>query len=398
MKVIFHIDMTAFFASCHEVENPELKNKAIVISNISSKRSIISTANYKAREYGIKSAMPLYQAKQLCSNLIIIKPDFALYYQYSQKIFEIIQKFSPLIEISSIDECFLDVTNNYLKYGSTKKMAQKIQNSILQQLSLQCTIGISKNKFLAKMASNIAKPGEIIIIRQKDIYNRIWTLPINEMYGIGKKTAIKLNNINIKTIGEIANISDIDILQPIFGRKSLTFKQLANGQGDDKIIIDITNIKHISNEITLDNDTNDEQEIKEYLLRLSQKVTLRAKNRKIISKTIVCGLKLQNKQKISKQQTISHFTNDVDIIYSNILILFEKLWNKQLVRNIKVGITNNVYEYNLTKQLNLFNIYKKDYLNINNNFQKLISEINIKNNSEIIITGQRFLEKYNNKK
>ena len=155
MKVIFHIDMTAFFASCHEAENSELQNKAIVISNISSKRAIIATANYKAREYGIKSAMPLYQAKQLCSNLIIIKPNFTLYYQYSQKIFEIIQKFSPLLEISSIDECFLDVTNSYLKYGSTKKMAQKIQNTIFQQLSLQCTIGISKNKFLAKMASSI---------------------------------------------------------------------------------------------------------------------------------------------------------------------------------------------------------------------------------------------------
>ncbi|MCD7807986.1 MAG: DNA polymerase IV [Erysipelotrichaceae bacterium] len=191
MQIIFHIDLNAFFASAEMTQNPHLKGKPLVVAH-NSRRSIVSTASYEARAYGIHSAMPLYKAKENCRDLIIVEPHFELYHQLSDSFFKIVESYTNLIEIASIDECYADMStyiiNNHLQ---PYNLALEIQEKVYQKLNLQCSIGISYNKFLAKMASDMKKPMGITMITNKNYQSKLWPLPISDMYGIGKKNCAK---------------------------------------------------------------------------------------------------------------------------------------------------------------------------------------------------------------
>ena len=186
MQIIFHIDLNAFFASAEISVHPELKGKPVVICR-QSRRSIITTASYEARKFKIHSAMPLFQAKELCSDLIIVEPHFDLYKSLSQKFFDIIAQYSSYLEVASIDECYVDMTQYICKHKVDPfQLAKQIQNKVYEELSLQCSVGIAPNKFLAKMASDMKKPMGITIITNKNFKEKIWPLPIEDMLGVGK--------------------------------------------------------------------------------------------------------------------------------------------------------------------------------------------------------------------
>jgi DNA polymerase-4 len=181
MKFILHIDMNAFFASVEELQNPKYINSPIAVSG-KTKRSVIASANYIARAKGVKAAMPVYQALNLCPNLIIVIPHFNLYQLYSQKILQLIEeKFTTRIEPFSIDECYADISNLASDKQSAFKVATKIQSTIFNELKLKCSIGISTNKFLAKMASDFKKPFGISTLYVEEIEEKLWPLDINEM-------------------------------------------------------------------------------------------------------------------------------------------------------------------------------------------------------------------------
>ena len=210
MQVIFHIDLNAFYASAEISRNPSLKGKPVVISG-KSKRSIITTASYEARKYGIHSAMPLFQAKQLCKDLIILPADFELYHRLSNEFFTIIASYSEILEVASIDECYLDVTAIIQeKKIHPVVLAKDIQTKVYEQLNLQCSIGISPNKFLAKMASDMKKPMGITVLTRNNLKEVMWPLDIKDMFGIGKKTQPKLRAVGINTIGDLADYKNYD--------------------------------------------------------------------------------------------------------------------------------------------------------------------------------------------
>ncbi|MGN1182207.1 MAG: DNA polymerase IV, partial [Faecalibacillus sp.] len=188
MQIIFHIDLNAFYASAEISIDPSLEGKPLVISG-NDRRSIVSTASYEARAYGIHSAMPLFKAKELCKDLVIRPVNFDLYRKLSHQFFELIASYSTKLEVASIDECYVDFTE-YITIHQIHPyhLAKEIQNKVYNELKLRCSIGIAPNKFMAKMASDMKKPMGITILNKTNYKELLWPLDVSEMFGIGKKT------------------------------------------------------------------------------------------------------------------------------------------------------------------------------------------------------------------
>lgn len=376
MQIIFHIDLNAFFASAEVSNNPKLEGKPIVISR-NEKRSIVTTASYEARKYGIHSAMPLYIAKEKCPNLIVVEPNYSLYKTLSEKFFNIISKYSTFMEVASIDECYVDMTE-YVKKNkeSLEVIAAKIQNDVYTSLKLQCSIGISMNKFLAKMASDLKKPMGITILTNNNFKDILWPLAIDDMYGIGKKTAPKLKELGILTIGDLAKRENYDLIKPVFGKNAFIYYQRANGKDYSKINLDHNSLKSIGNSTTFKENSNDIEYIKGKFNELSKEVSNRAKKRNVVSNSISITLKYSREKTITRQTIYDTYFNDFETIYSLALLLFEKNYSGESLRLVGVSLNNVIEKKSLNEQLSLFTEEKledkKDILDM------LIKEINIK--------------------
>jgi len=263
MRIILHLDMDAFFASIEERDREYLKGKAIVVGADPKEgkgRGVVSTANYKAREYGISSGMPILKAWEIAKEVeknkgekvYFVAPDFEKYQKVSQNIFEILKKFSPKIEKASIDEFYLDLS--FLKsFFKAKKVAQKIKKEIFEKEKLTASIGIGPNKFIAKIASQMKKPnGEMIVLPEK-VKDFLLPLSIKEIPGIGPKTEEKLAQMGIKKVKDLRKLS-LTTLKNIFGKRGEDFYQKARGVDQSEIVSE-EEIKSLGKQITLEKDT-----------------------------------------------------------------------------------------------------------------------------------------------
>ncbi|WHQ36592.1 DNA polymerase IV [Spiroplasma sp. SV19] len=389
MKVIFHIDMNSFFASCHQALDPQWEATPLVVSS-PSRRAIVTTANYAARKLGINSPMPLYKAKEIYPQLKIVNPDFELYVEFAQKLFDFISShYTNQIEVASIDECYIDVTNIYLKYGTAMQLAIDMQQNVFQQLGLPNSIGISYNKSLAKIASDLKKPMGITLIRPEDIPHLVDPLPVNKLFGIGKQTTERLNALGIMTIKDLAEFSDLPLLETILGKPAISFVERAKGGGSDKLLFEHNKLKQIGNETTLEYDLGDFEEIKNKIYLLSKHVSQRAQKRTMVGNVVYVTLKNTNRKRFTKQQTIPKYTNLLDDIYSTAISLFDQFWMGQPIRLIGVGLRGIISKYDIKEQISFDSL---------SNFQsesstvKLIKEINKKYRKDILLTGQKLVE------
>lgn len=390
MRVIFHIDLNAFFVSAEISKNPLLNNQPVVISR-DSRRAVVSTASYEARKYGIHSAMPLYQAKEKCKNLIIVSPHFDLYRSLSNQFFDIIRSYTRMIQIASIDECYADFSEMITEtHMQPYALAYKIQQEILNKLNLPCSIGISPNKFLSKMASDMKKPLGITIITKSNIKEILWPLSVNEMYGIGKKTAPKLIENNIKTIGDVANYSNYTVLRTILGRKALIYYQRANGKDDSKIEYDESNAKSISHSMTFERDLDSLEEIEEAYKNIVLALSERAKQYNLVSNHIGITLKSDYMHSLTRQMVINHYTNDYEDIYNYAIILLRRNYSNQQIRLIGIGMNDTLNIKDVKVQMSIFDMTssKKKGEDINT----FIEELN-ENNSLHLMKASDLLNK-----
>mgnify|MGYP003298982823 CR=1 FL=1 len=251
-KIIFHIDMNSFFASCEIAENPSLQDKDVAVAPSSSERkSIILAANYNAKRKGIKTTMHVYEAMKICPGIIIVDAKHHLYNEYSRKFFNYFLSITPLVEPASIDEGYLDVTD-VCKNVNPLDLALKIQNDLMELFKLPCSIGIAPNKFLAKMASDMKKPLGITVLRKREIKEKLWPLPISDMQGVGKKTLPILKDLKIHTIGDLANYKNLPLLELSIGKQSTVhLMKQANGEGSTEI--DINRFNDVSINIFVSN-------------------------------------------------------------------------------------------------------------------------------------------------
>ena len=234
-RVILHVDMNSFYASVEMAYDPKLKGKPLAIAgNPEERRGIIVTCSYEARKLGVKTTMPVWEAKKLCPQLIVMKPNFERYRMASHGMFDILQQYSDLVEPVSIDEGYVDITESF-ELGSPLEIAEKIQKQILTQLDLPCSIGIAPNRFLAKMASDMKKPLGITVLRKRDVKQVLWPLPVIEMHGVGKKSAEKLNHHQIFTIGDLAMANEIQ-LKALLGINGIRLRKERTGLILDPLI------------------------------------------------------------------------------------------------------------------------------------------------------------------
>ena len=392
MQIIFHIDLNAFYASAEISRNPNLEGKPLVISG-KSKRSIITTASYEARKFGIHSAMPLFQAYKKCKNLIVLPADFELYHRLSNEFFSIISSYSEILEVASIDECYVDVTKVIQdKNYHPVELARRIQNDVYEQLNLKCSIGISPNKFLAKMASDMKKPMGITILTRSNLKELMWPLDIKNMFGIGKKTQPRLREVGIMTIGDIANYNNYNKLRQIIGKNALLLYRRANGIDNRVVDTKQNELKSVGNSITLPHDTLDEIILLDTLKQLARQVSMRAAKRNLISNSISITIKYTRFESVNRKTTINSYINDYEYILSTAKMLFDAHYDGRPVRLLGISLNNTINKKNYKEQLNIFNStndIEKDkdiqtiIENINNKFEKTIvtkaSDISKKN-------------------
>jgi DNA polymerase IV len=357
-KVILHVDMNSFYASVEMAYDSELKGKPVAIAgNVEERRGIIITCSYEARKFGVKTTMPLWEAKKLCPQLIIRKPNFDRYRTASIAMFEILRNYTELVEPVSIDEGYMDITDSY-ELGSPIEIAQSIQKRVLEQLDLPCSIGIAPNKFLAKTASDMKKPMGITILRKRDVPSVLWPLNTSEMHGVGKKTAEKLKTIGIHTIGELAAGNEIQ-LKSLLGINGIRIKERANGI--DNRVVDpesVSEFKSIGNSTTLPKDTSNQQELYRVLEALADTVSVRLKRKNVLATTLGITIRFKDRKTITRSKKLSNPIQQKEDIASFSKQIFLKHWNGNPVRLLGITGYDLVEQDSAYKQLDLFSFEK----------------------------------------
>ncbi len=380
MKVIFHVDMDAFFASCEIIQNKKLKNQPVVVSS-NKKRAVVSTANYIARQYGIKSAMPLYLAKKKCNKLIILNNNKQLYENFSNKILNILKKYTNKIYIASIDEWYLDVTEQYKKYKNAKTLAKVIKLKILNFTGLDASIGISYKPKLAKIASKIAKPSNIFIITPSNIESVLFPLKIDYINGIGKCKQAVLNKINIYNCKELYRaIKNHKINNKIMKEEEqISFLNIIDDLNSPELIQNHQS-KSFSKEITFDNYLSDRFNIIKILQNIMHDIDTFLIQNQYVTKCLKIKIKYDINITKTYQKKLNTYSSDAVKIFQEFLWLFENNWNKQPIRLIGLSISNLIYLFNDKKQLNL--LVSENASKIN----KIINEINKKYKKPLLYT------------
>jgi DNA polymerase-4 len=357
-RTIFLVDMNAFYISCEMTRNQSLKGKpAAVAGSPQSRTGIILAANYEAREFGVKTPMVLKDALDLCPQLNLVPPDHKFYSQKSKEVMDLLSSYSPVIEQSSIDEAWLDMTGTEKIFGSPKETAKKIMEQIKDELNLWCSIGISQNKFLSKMAAEQKKPLGITEIWQNDIKEKLWPLPINHMYGIGKKTTEKLSRLNIQTIGGLANY-DKNIIYDLFGKAGYIAYNRANGIDNSPLVKrNSDDAKSIGRAETLPNDIETITEGKSVLLKLSDQVAMTARKHNKMGKTVQITIKYSNFQTITRQVSLPA-TNTSKEIYNSACFLLETNWDTKLTIRL-LGVSLSSFDHQASGQISIFEMLNK---------------------------------------
>lgn len=352
---ILHIDLDAFFCAVEERLNPELKGKAFAVGGTPEGRGVVTSCSYAARRFGIKSAMPMIRAIRIYPELIVVRSHFEEYSKASRQVMEILQNQTPLFEQVSIDEAFLDVTD---LPDSARQIAVDLQVKIFNELSLPCSIGIATNKLIAKIATNIGKtknrgvtaPMAILEVLPGEEEKFLAPLPIDEMWGIGPKTALQIKKLGIYTIGDITKISEEKLVKSL-GKYGYILAQHARGI-DDRPVAEGDEIKSISSETTFYQDVADENELINTLLILSVKIGYRIRKKGLSGFTIRLKIRWPNFQTHTRQLTLLQPTNQDSVIIASVKTLFYQIWKKGLkVRLIGVGVSQLTGHF---QQLSLF--------------------------------------------
>lgn len=357
---ILHADMDAFFAAVEERENPELKGKPVIVGGVNlSSRGVVSTASYQARKYGVHSAMPIAKAKKLCPQGIYIPARHQLYQKASAEVFDILKNYTPLIEKISIDEAFLDVSGCEKLYGNAVEIAEQIKRKVKKETKLTISVGVSINKFLAKLASDYDKPDGLKVIYKNDIKSFMRELPVNKIWGVGSVLASKLAEENIFKAADIWPYS-AEELKEKYGKTGLKLFFLARGI-DQREVESNNKIKSISHEETFIDNLSDKEKLLAYLFKMSEKVSFRLHSNSLKANTVFIKVRYADFSTYSRQKSIKIAVNSTEEIYQNAKKLLEDndLLNKPL-RLLGIGTANLTAEDQ--KQLNLFSSGDDDQL------------------------------------
>lgn len=347
IRKIIHVDMDAFYASVEQLDNPELKGKPLAVGG-GETRGVVSAASYEARRYGVKSALSGYLARQRCPDLIFVKPRFDRYKEVSRAIRKIFLDYTDLVEPLSLDEAYLDVTENKMGNPSATLIARDIRSRIFKELGLTASAGISINKFIAKVASDINKPNGQKTISPEEVLPFLEKLEIRKFYGVGKVTAEKMYKLGIFTGHDLKNHS-LEFLENHFGKSGLHYFQVVRGIHRSTVKPD-RNPKSIGAERTFSENLSSEIFMLERLNRIASELDKRLSKRKLAGKTITLKIKYSDFNMQTRSKTLQEFiSTHGDILRESRSLLYqEKLHNS--VRLLGISLSNLNTEQDLQKQ------------------------------------------------
>ena len=344
--------MDAFFASVEQLDNPELRGKPVAVGG-SGDRSVVAAASYEARKFGVRSAMPSVIAKRLCPDLIFVKHNFERYNEVSSTVFSIFKEYTDIIEPLSIDEAFLDVTDDKQKIGSATEIAKRIRCEIKKRTGLTASAGISSNKFLAKIASDIKKPDGLFLIHPDRAEKFIEDLPVEKFFGIGKVTAEKMHKLGIHYGSDLKKWEMADLIRN-FGKAGVFFYEIARGI-DDRPVEPDQERKSIGTELTYEKDLTTRFEIIAELYKLEKELMDRLEQSGTTGRTITLKIKFSDFRQFTRSKTLQHYIRDFDSLHREITSLRKALsLEGSKIRLLGVSISNLESDEDDDRQLHLF--------------------------------------------
>jgi len=353
-RKIIHVDMDAFYASVEQLDNPELRGKPLAVGG-GGDRGVVSAASYEARRFGVRSAMSGVLARRNCPQLIFVKPRFDRYSEISKAIRKIFFEYTDLVEPLSLDEAYLDVTQNKKNYPSATILAQEIRQRIFNELGLHASAGISINKFVAKIASDINKPNGQKTVPPEDVISFLEALDIKKFYGVGKVTAAKMYNLGIFTGKELKEKS-VEFLTDHFKKSGSYYYNIVRGIHNSQVKTDRIQ-KSVATEHTFRTNLTSEVYMLEKLERIAKELDKRLKKTKISGKTITLKIKYSDFTLQTRSKTLQYFINDKDLLLevAKELLYQEKMHNS--VRLLGLSLTN--LNTNIKRKEEVFDIQLK---------------------------------------
>ncbi len=350
-RTIFHLDMDAFFASVEQACDPRLQGKPILVCGAQS-RTVVLSPSYEARAYGVKTGMTVPEAQRLCPSILCVPADNTKYTDTCCRIVSILQDYTPLVEVTSVDEAFLDMTGSLDLWGEAEAIAQSIKKRIHSQFGLSCSIGVAPNKLLAKLGSRIRKPNGLVIIHSEDIPILLEDLPVKELCGIGPGTETVLATLGIRTCGELGR-APVETLRIRFGIMGERLRQMGLGIDDSPVLSmeALPEAKGVGHSMTLSRDVEDREILSRYLLQLSEKVGRRMRREGYRGRIVSITLRYRDFTTFTKQHKCARYLDDGQGIFKVALEIFNTLSLKQSVRLVGVSVSDLVRDLH---QLPLF--------------------------------------------
>ena len=369
-RIIMHVDMDAFFASVEQLDHEEYRGKPLIVGGLGG-RGVVSTCSYEARKFGVHSAMPTAKAMKLCPQGIFIRGNYPRYSEVSRQIFDIFEHYSPLIEPLSIDEAFLDISGMEHLMDNPLQYAKKLKHEIKEKTGIVASVGIAPNKFLAKIASDLDKPDGLVVVDKGKVQEFLDPLPVRRIWGVGAKTAMVLERLQIRTIADLRKMT-YDVLHKTFGAKTAYHLfMLAQGK-DERPVAPRGRAKSIGNEVTFGEDLQNAEDALQVLLELSVKVGWRLRKAGFKAKTIQLKLRTRDFTTYTRQKQLFEPSNYDNDIYTAIQDLFTVLNITHSIRLLGVSASG----FDEMESLSLFHDKKKEKLyqtidDINSKFGKL---------------------------
>ena len=324
MTVILHVDMDAFYASVAELDHPEYKGKALVVG--AGTRGVVLSANYEARKFGIRAAMPVGRAKRMAPHAIFIAPEHHRYSEISERVMAIFHSYTPLVEPISLDEAFLDVTGSQKLFGTGREIAAKIREQVEKEEGITCSVGLAQSKFIAKLASQHCKPNGMLEIKPDRILEFLHPLPVRAIWGVGPKTAESLERLGLHTVSDIAHTPRATLIRALGDATGASLYELAWGRDYRDVIPDEPE-KSIGNEETFSEDLDNPEEILREFLRMTEKATARLRERSLFAKTISIKIKFADFSSLTRSKTVPIAIDNTHDTYEVVKALYLALRN-----------------------------------------------------------------------
>lgn len=385
-RKIIHLDMDAFFCAVEELNNPELKGKAFAVGGRPETRGVVASCSYAARQKGVRSAMPMGKALRLCPELIIVSSGFSRYREHSRKVMAILHELSPLVEQLSIDEAFVDVTD---LPEDVESISRTLQQRIISETGLPCSIGAASNKLLAKIANDIGKsrhkkpspPCSILVVPDGGEEAFLAPLPVSAMWGVGPKTAERMTALGLNTIGDLAAAGEKELVR-LFGKNGFDLAQRAKGI-DKREIVTEYEVKSQSQETTFVRDVTDEKVLLERIERMSKDVARSLERKGLFATVVRLKIRWANFETHTRQQSLTPAFSDAETIRKTAILLLRSIWKDgRPVRLIGVGVSGLVEP---AQQMNIWQAPSEKELKL----QELLDQTEKKFGKGVITKGMK---------